>query len=137
MKYTPYWKSSFEKCWKSLLNNNVISGWSIITDELREVCDHPINEIIYRLDIGINNTSIIVYSSVDVRTERTRQSGKDAVRIIFEWNTKNGLIYAHIDKRLRVEGLFENISDSIVQAKHNAKDNLKAYRFSNLEDALT
>lgn len=135
MNYVAYWKSDFEKLWRSLKNEAVISNWDYATTRFSEGGNFPICEIVYQLSLPRSAASIIVFSSVDISTERTRKNGADAVRIIYEWNTRNGLIYAHYDKRLRIETMLQNLRISIVQAATDAT-NLKQFRFGALADAL-
>jgi hypothetical protein len=56
---------------------------------------------------------IIIYSSVDISTNKTRDYGKDRVRAIFRWRTKNGYIYHKGQWRNRVDSLDENLDSTI------------------------
>jgi hypothetical protein len=134
MTYKQYWKSEFQAALSSFCNMGAMNGWVEISKEM-ESGEIPINEFVYRIKLKNPNASIIVFSSVDKTTERTRDIGADAVRIIYEWNTKNGLIYSKIAKRNRVETLFDNMRGSITEAANNSS-NLNFYSWGKLESAL-
>lgn len=134
MKYKQYWKSEFQSALSSFSRTGKINSWKEISEEM-ESEEIPINEFVYRIYLKNPSASIIVFSSVDKSTERTRSIGVDAVRIIYEWNTKNGPIYSKIAKRNRVEALFENLRESVVGAAHNSS-NLGSYSWGTLEAAL-
>jgi hypothetical protein len=105
MAYKQYWKSEFKLALNSFSRVKNIIGWEEVSKEM-ESNDIPIKEFVYRIKLKNSKASIIIFSSVDKETERTRDIGSDAVRIIYEWNTKNGYVYCKIAKRNRIEALF-------------------------------
>lgn len=135
MGYKQYWKSEFQGTLSSFAKSNGMIGWQEVSEEL-EGDDVPIREFVYRISLRNPSASIIVFSSVDKATERTRENGTDAVRIIYEWKTKNGLIYSKIAKRNREETLFQNLEDSIVEAASNCF-NLGNYSWGELSVAMS
>lgn len=135
MSYKQYWKSEFQRALSSFAKSNGMIGWNEVSEELEDD-DVSINEFVYRISLKNPSASIIVFSSVDKATERTRESGADAVRIIYEWKTKKGLIYSKIAKRNRVETLFKNLEDSVVEAASNCFD-LGNYFWSELKVVLS
>lgn len=74
-------------------------------------------ERIYEIPTQNKAVSIVVFSSVDLRTNPTREKGKDAVRIVLKWKTKNGDMYKRVAKHLRIETLFDNLKRSLKEAK--------------------
>jgi hypothetical protein len=48
---------------------------------------------------------LLIYSSVDKTTGRSRERGEDAVRIVARRGTERGFVYSRVRKLLRVEGL--------------------------------
>lgn len=56
------------------------------------------------------------FFSVDKRTDSTRDLGTDAVRVIFKWDTKNGVLYKKHKKLYRVDNLFVNLSEALAEA---------------------
>jgi len=134
MKYKQYWKSEFERALRSFSSSGYIVGFEEISDELQND-EIPINEFVYRINLRNKSASIIVFSSVDKRTEKTRSVGADAVRIIYEWKTKNGMIYSKICKRNRVEALFTNVQESITESSEKCM-NLSQFSWGTLEEAL-
>ena len=135
MKYKAFWKYEFEKILNSLVKKEMIIGWHETAKELQDI-EIPIWEYVYRIKLKNRAASIIVYSSIDKQTDRSRRSGKDAVRIIYEWHTKNGLIYSKIVNRNRIESLFGNMRHSIIKASNECFD-LGKRSFGTLNDALT
>jgi hypothetical protein len=135
-RYKKYWKSGFQKNLSTFARTGVMNGWDEISTEL-ENNDIPINEYVYRVKLKCNYASIIIYSSVDKITDETREKGCDAVRIIYEWKTKNGKIYCKIATRKRIKKLFENIKISVVEASKNY-DRLNNYSWQdNIQSALS
>lgn len=89
-------------------------------------------ERIYEIPTQNKAVSIVVFSSVDLRTNQTREKGKDAVRIVLKWKTKNGDMYKRIAKHLRIETLFDNLKRSLKEAKSQIfKLNYKEFSKSN------
>jgi len=134
MEYKPYWKSEFQQTLSSLSYSSNLLDWEEVSGSI-ETGTLPINEFVYRFNLVNKSCSIIIFSSVDKSTERSRDVGADAVRIIYEWKTKNGLIYSRIAKRNRVDTLFENMSDSILQAASQCR-NLTVLSWGTMTEAL-
>lgn len=135
MKYKQYWKSEFQAALTSICNRGVIKSWEEVSTAIQSD-EITINEFVYRINLRHPSAAIIIFSSVDKATERTRDIGSDAVRIIYEWNTKNGIIYSRIKKRLRIDTLFENIQESIDGATEYLSD-LKQLKWGTLAEALS
>jgi hypothetical protein len=87
-----------------------------ITKEL-QLSGNPTMERIYEVRTKNPKVIIIIFSSVDVRTNATRENGKDRVRLVMRWETRNGYRYRHLDRRNRTDELFKNISESFNEAK--------------------
>jgi hypothetical protein len=102
---------------ESQLNRIIYPSWAEdITIEL-QLSGNPTMERIYKIPTKNGSVKIIIFSSVDVRTNATRENGQDRVRLVMQWKTCNGYRYRHLDRRNRTEELFKNISKSIDKAK--------------------
>jgi hypothetical protein len=76
-------------------------------------------ERIYRISTQNKSCDIIVFSSVDMRTDSVRENGDDRVRLVMRWKTRNGYRFRRIARHNRLRTLFDNVKDSILVAKHH------------------
>ncbi|MDR6884317.1 hypothetical protein [Bacillus sp. 3255] len=74
-------------------------------------------ELIYEVRTDNPSVVILVFSSVDIWTNRTREKGGDFVRLIMRWKTEKGFKYRHLDSIYRDEKLFYHMAETIDQAK--------------------
>lgn len=114
-RFYQYGKKHFEFELRRLLFKNKIGSMEEITEEFLK--ESYTEECIYKIKTKNPSVSIIVFSSVDVKTNFTRDLGADAVRIVMEWKTKNGFVYKKIGKHLRIDTLFNNVEKSLLKAK--------------------
>lgn len=114
MLYKSYDKSAFQNCLNSIRYYKNILGWEEVSIEIASN-SIDIKEYVYRISLKNKAASIIVFSSVDKRTDSSREVGSDAVRLVYEWVTKNGLRYSKIKKKYRVNSLFENLKQSLIE----------------------
>lgn len=121
MSYQSYWKSEFQSCLTNMKGKGNLKYWEEISDSLSTV-DAQVWEYVYRYYLQNPAASILVFSSVYKKTDRSREVNSDAVRIIYEWQTKNGLRYSKVAKRYRVENLFLNLESSLVKASESSFD---------------
>lgn len=121
MPYQPYWKSEFQKCLTSVAGQGSLLRWEEISD-LLSTEEHKIWEYVYRFRLRNPAVSIIIFSSVYKETDRSREANSDAVRVVFEWHTKNGDIYSKVAKKYRVDSLFENLKKELVDASNDCFD---------------
>ncbi len=135
MKYQSYWKSQFEAFLSELSNHPSLSPWREVSRKIQDET-MPIQEYVYELSIDDSASSIIIFSSVDKSSDRTRALGSDAVRVIQVWHTKKGPIYRKIQKRLRVSSLFENLTQTIHKTL-DTSDDLSLYQWGTLSEALS
>lgn len=109
-KFKVFTKAKFEYELSRIRRENNLPCWKNVTDEFPDSLEYIYS---FPLD-GIGGLSILIFSSVDVRTDATRDNGSDAVRIVYRWITKNGDLYRHISKHTRIDTLFLNIEKSIM-----------------------
>jgi hypothetical protein len=98
-----------------------LTWWEEVSEEL-ESGGHKIWEYVYRFNLVNPAASIIIFSSVYKATDRSREINSDAVRIVYEWKTRNGLIYSKIAKKYRVDTLFENLEGALINASNDSFD---------------
>jgi hypothetical protein len=70
-------------------------------------------ERVYCIPTYNRAVTIIVYSSVDIRTNKVREHGADRVRVVYRWKTRNGMLYRKGAWHNRVEGLFSNLCETV------------------------
>jgi hypothetical protein len=85
-------------------------------------------ERIYTISTTNKSVEIMVFSSIDMRTNFVRDNGEDAVRLVLRWKTKNGYVYKKLAKHLRINTLFNNMHKTIQNAQ-NSVFNLKYNEF--------
>jgi hypothetical protein len=86
-------------------------------------------ERIYKISTKNRAVDIIVFSSIDISTGRARDVGGDAVRLVLRWKTTNGNLYKRLAKHYRVDTLFDNLKETVLDAQANVF-NLKAWEFA-------
>jgi 3-methyladenine DNA glycosylase/8-oxoguanine DNA glycosylase len=112
-KYTSYTQGQFlwnlrNTVWKKI-------GFGKITEmKMADTWEH-----VYSVSTKNKAVDIIVFSSVDVRSGKTREKGSDAVRLVLRWETKFGYIYKRLGKHYRLETLFQNMEKTIKEAQSN------------------
>lgn len=124
-------KFEFELCRIKKAYPNLIYGWKNVTEELNNISKIEHHEYVYRL-ICQGFVNVLIYSSVDVRTDCTRDIGSDAVRLVLQKRNYNGSSsYCHLKKHLRVETLFDNIEKTLCD---NLPFNPYDYNWCSLEE---
>lgn len=89
--------------------------------EEKELIDYAM-EYIYTMRTPCKTIDILIYSSVDKRTNFMRQTGKDAVRLVYRARLQDGsFAYRRIGKHLRTKKLFVNMRKTLLKAYHGAR----------------
>lgn len=124
-------KSEFEKELQSIVNGLGLSikGIQDITDALNEK-GFGTKERIYKIKTNQSNKCIIIYSSVDIRTDKTRDKGADALRVVVWLRTKQGDFFKAFKKHYRVETIFKNLSNTIKEINSTEITSFKGYKKS-------
>lgn len=73
-------------------------------------------EYVYLIKTKNRAVDIIVYSSISREKDKTRACGQDAVRLVYKWSTKNGLLYKKIHKNYRTGNFFNNFEKCLKKA---------------------
>ena len=87
-------------------------------------------ERIYKIKTKQANKAIIIYSSLDIRTDRTRDIGSDALRVIIWLRTKQGDFFKSYKKHYRVQTLFQNLGKTIEEINSTDITSFKGYKKS-------
>lgn len=124
-KFKVFTKAKFEYELSRIRRENNLSCWKDVTNEFPDSLEY-----IYSIPLEIGGLSILIFSSVDVRTDTTRDNGSDAVRVVYRWKTKNGDLYKHISKHTRIDTLFLNLEKSIMNNYDVKSFYLKSIKWS-------
>jgi hypothetical protein len=115
IRYKSYGKKQFKFELVSICIKNNIGFVTDITDEFIAEGQETW-ERIYKIQTKNPAVSILIFSSVDMRTNYTREIGSDAVRVVMKWETKKGNLYKKIAKHYRVQNLFQNLKGTLTEA---------------------
>lgn len=115
-RYYQFGRKHFEFGVREFLIKNRLGFLKDITDEYIAKGNETW-ERIYTVSNPNKSVDIIIFSSVDIRTDFVREHGDDAVRIVMRWKTKNGYVYKKLGKHLRINTLFNNMHKTIANAQ--------------------
>jgi len=116
-KYKQFSKKQFE--WE-LRNMNL--GWMKDITEEWLASGNETWERIYSISTKNKSVDIIIFSSVDMRTNHVREHGADMVRVVLRWKTKHGDVFKKVQHRERIETLFKNLNATIKEAQSQVFD---------------
>lgn len=85
--YIEFSRSLFE----FTLNQIIFPRRSINVTVEMQVSGNPTMEHIYEIKLNNPKVVIIIFSSIDVQSNTTRENGKDRVRLVMRWDTKKGI----------------------------------------------
>lgn len=72
-------------------------------------------EYIYKIQTKNPAVSIIIFSSVSIKTSKVRENGADAVRVVLKWETRKGTKYKAVHTHYRIKTLFNNLENTLVK----------------------
>lgn len=133
-RFKVYTKKKFEYELSRIRNEYGLSYWKDITDIMSNECDCFINEHVYKFDTDVRGMMLVIYSTVDVNNDRTREHGCDAVRVVLRWITKNGILYRKVKTHKRIETLFDNLECTIVESLKLSNEELIKGRWTHSEE---
>ena len=117
-RYYQFSKNHFEYDVRNFLIKNKLGFLSDITQDY--IADGGETwERIYKISTRNRSVDIIVFSSVDMRSNHVRENGDDAVRLVMRWKTKNGYVYKKLAKHLRIKTLFNNMHKTVKEAQQS------------------
>lgn len=127
-QYYQFGKKHFEYGVRGFLIENKLGFLKDITQDY--IAEGNVTwERVYTISTRNKSVEILVFSSVDMRTDFAREYGDDAVRLVMRWKTRNGYVYKRISKHLRIQTLFQNMHKAVAQAQ-NQVFNLNYGEFS-------
>jgi hypothetical protein len=85
-------------------------------------------ERIYKIKTAQSNKAVLIYSSLDIRDDRTRTKGSDALRVIIWLKTPQGNFYKSYKKHYRIDTLFKNLGKSILEINSNEIKSFKGFK---------
>lgn len=92
---------------------------------------YNVNEVVYVVRTHRKDLNILIYTSIDIRSDRVREKGSDAVRVVLVWkNSKTGQrYYRKVKKHLRIKTLFNNLEDTLKSTLAEVRS--PSFNFSN------
>lgn len=123
-EYVPFSQKKFEYELFNMKKKLGFYSYSNITEDLIRN-GYLIKEEVYMVTTYRKDTNILIYSSLDVRSNRVRTVGSDAVRVVLVRRTKDGKhFYKRLGKHLRINTLFNNLYNTIAKGlKESNKGN--------------
>ncbi|MFW6242734.1 MAG: hypothetical protein ACOC2W_01090 [bacterium] len=115
-RYYKFCKSHFEYELNGILIRNRAGFLTEITEDWREEGNETW-EYIYKISTKNRAVDIIVFSSIDLKTDEVRDIGGDAVRLVMRWRTRSGNVFKRLAKHYRIKTLFENMEKTILEAQ--------------------
>jgi hypothetical protein len=120
-EYYKFSKKHFEYELKGITIRNKFKSPILYTEEYinlgNETWEH-----IYLLPTKNKSVDILIYSSIDVNTNKVRDNGSDAVRVVLRWSTKNGFVFKAIHTHYRLKTLFNNLERTIINTQSQVFD---------------
>ena len=110
--YQAYSKAKFEYQLRGISWKVRSKGILDVTEDLKRN-GITVKEHVYLMQTHRDNVAILIYSSLDVRTGRTRENGTDAVRVVVTVKTPQGRYYKAVKKHLRLQTLFDNLEKTL------------------------
>lgn len=104
-----------------------INGIQDITEALIEKGFNT-KERIYKIKTSQSNKCIVIYSSLDIRSNRTRNKGSDVLRVIIWLRTTKGDFFKSYKKHYRVDTLFKNLAKTIKEINDTEIKSFAGYK---------
>jgi hypothetical protein len=115
-QYYQFGKKHFEYGVREFLINNKLGFLKNVTQDY--IAEGGATwEHIYTISTRNKSVDIVMFSSIDMRTDYVREHGDDCVRLVLRWKTRSGYVYKRISKHLRIETLFQNIHKAVANAQ--------------------
>lgn len=111
-RYYDFSRTKFEYELRGILIRNKLGNVYDITQTMLDR-GYEIWERVYFIPTRNKAVSILIYSSIDLRTDRVREKGSDAIRVVLAWRTKRGIYYKSFAKHLRTRGIFQNLEKTL------------------------
>lgn len=113
-RFKSYSKDKFERELTVIKDKNSdIRYWRDITAEVEKNSDNGLGEYVYCFITTKSDLEILIYSSIDRATDRSREIGEDAVRVVAKLNKDGKVQYPYSKSHPRIETVFKNMAKSI------------------------
>lgn len=106
-----------------------VEGIQDITDALN-ANNFGTKERIYKVKTAQSNKAILIYSSIDIRTDKSRDIGSDAVRVVVWLKTEQGNFFKSFKKHYRIKTIFKNLENTIKEINSTEIKSFKGYKKS-------
>lgn len=121
--YYDYGRVVFEKEMSDILMLNGLGRWYDVTDHLFEFMGNTF-ERVYLISTRDRDTSLVIFSCLDYRTDRVNDSIGKYVRIYkYDYGT-NGDSFVYLGKKKRVGGMFSKLEKYIVDCVKEIENSL-------------
>jgi hypothetical protein len=113
---------------------SIVLNAGLPSQNIQDITEAMINngfntkERIYKIKTAQPNKCIIIYSSLDIRDNRTRTKGSDALRVIVWLRTKQGDFFKSYKKHYRIHTLFKNLGKSITDINSQEINSFKGFK---------
>lgn len=123
-RYVKFSKKKFEYELYQYKKDGIIPRYENITPYMQHK-GSVVYEAVYWIPTKYKQVNILIYSSVSDSAEgqRVRGKGEDAIRVVMVWNTPQGKRYMHFKKHYRINTLFANLRNTMVEAQEYALHN--------------
>ena len=119
--YYDFGRGIFEDRLSSMLDSNGLGRWYDVSDRLREGKVDLI-ERVYLVSTRDRRRSILVYSTLDIRTDRVSDEIGRFVRFYLVEKRLNGYEYKYLGRRLRTEVLFDRMESFLIDVNKRILD---------------
>lgn len=114
-EYVPFSQKKFEYELFMMKKRLGFYGYSNVTEAMVRN-GYNLKEQVYMIPTKRKNTNILIYSSLDVRSNKVRTIGSDAVRVVLVRKRNDGKRYfKRLGKHLRINTLFKNLENTIAK----------------------
>lgn len=121
--YYDYGRVVFEKEMSDILRSNGLGRWYDVTDHLFEFTGNTF-ERVYLISTRDRDTSLIVFSCLDNRTDRVNDSIGKYVRIYKYVYDISGCSFVYLGKKKRINGMFSKLETYIVDCVKEIENSL-------------
>lgn len=121
--YYDYGRVVFEKEMSDILMLNGLGRWYDVTDPLFEFMGNTF-ERVYLISTRDRDTSLVIFSCLDTRTDRVNDSIGKYVRIYKYVSSKAGDSFEYLGKKKRISGMFGKLETYIVDCVKEIENSL-------------
>lgn len=121
--YYDYGRVVFEKEMSDILRSNGLGRWYDVTNHLFEFMGNTF-ERVYLISTCDRDTSLVIFSCLDTRTDRVNDSIGKYVRIYKYVYGTEGYTFDYLGKKKRINGMFSRLENYIVDCVGEIENSL-------------